>query len=329
MKAVVYDRFGGPDVLHLADLPRPEPGSGELLIRVQAAAVTTADCRIRAQNVPRGFGLIMRLIFGFRRPRKPVLGNSFAGEIIAVGAKVTRFRPGQQVFGATGMRMGTHAAFLCLPETAALAKLPQGIRPEVAATFPFGGLTALTVVKKAKIRAGERVLVNGGSGAVGRMVVQLAAKAGAEVTAVGSAARADLMQAMGAARVIDYRRCDLATLQDSFDVIVDTTGKYPFPVFARLLSPAGRFCAVLLEGNLIWRAVWSGLRRDGRVIGILAEETVEAMAELRELIETGALKNPISHVLPLDDAAEAHRLVETGAAPGTVVLLPDSDAKVT
>lgn len=326
MKAVVYDRFGGPGVVRLADLSRPEPGPNDLLIRVQAAAVTTADCRIRAQNAPRGFGWMMPLIFGFRRPRKPVLGNSFAGEIIAVGSKVTRFRPGQQVFGATGMRMGAHAAFLCLPETAALAKLPQGIRPEDAATFPFGGLTALTVIKKAKLRIGERVLVNGGSGAVGRMVVQLAAKSGAEVTAVGSAARAGLMREMGAAKVIDYRQCDLASLQDRFDVIVDTTGKYPFPVFARLLSPAGRFCAVLLEGNLIWRAIWSGLRRDGRVIGILAEETVAAMEELRELIEAGALKNPVSHVLPLEAAAEAHRLVETGEAPGAVVLLPDAEA---
>lgn len=327
MKAVVHDRFGGPEVVRLADRPRPEPGRSELLIRVTAAAVTTADCRIRAQNAPRGFGWIMRLMFGIRRPRKPVLGNAFAGEIVAVGAKVTRFRPGQQVFGATGMRMGAHAQFLCLPETAALADLPRGFGPGAAASFPFGGLTALTVVKTAKIRAGERVLVNGGSGAVGRMVVQLAAKAGAEVTAVGSAGRADLMREMGAARVIDYRQCDLATLQDSFDVIVDTTGKHPFPVFARLLSPVGRFCAVILEGDLLWRAIWSGLRRDGRVIGILAEETTEAMDALRGLMESGALRNPVSHFLPLEAAAEAHRLVETGEAPGAVVLLPDSNVK--
>ena len=322
MKAIVYDRFGGPEVLQVRDVPQPVPGPREVLVKVFAAPVTSGDVRLRAQDAPSGFGFLMKLMFGFYKPRFPILGNSFAGEIVSVGASVTRFRRGEMVFGSAGMKMGTHAEYLVVPEAGSLARMPTDVSVEVAASMPFGGLTALTVSKKAQFRPGMKVLVNGASGAVGRMVVQLASAAGATVTGVCGAARSSMVLKLGAVEVLDYAKTDVTTLARRFDVIVDTTGKLPFPKARNLMEPAGQYCAVLVDSTMLPHILWSALKRDGKLVGIMAEESRAAMEELRQLVEDGKITNPVSDVLTFEDAARAHGLVQNGKALGAVVLIP-------
>ena len=224
MRAVAVERYGPPDVARIVEVPRPVPRKGEVVVRVVAAPVTSADARIRAARFPAGFGMLARLAFGVRRPRRRILGNVFSGIIEEVGPGVIDLAPGQAVCGMTGISMGAHAEYVSVPARR-VAAVPSGVSHSEAAGLLFGGSTALYFLRdKASVRPGMTVLVNGASGAVGSNAVQLATHFGATVTAVTSPGNADFVRRLGAGRVIDYAVSDVRALADRFDVVFDAVG---------------------------------------------------------------------------------------------------------
>jgi NADPH:quinone reductase-like Zn-dependent oxidoreductase len=320
MKAVVYSTYGAPDVVALADVPKPAPKDDEVLIRIRATTVTTGDWRARSLAMPAGFGLLGRLVFGVFGPRKPILGTELAGEVEAVGSAVTRFKVGDQVFAFTGASYGCHAEYRTLAEDGLIALKPANLSFEEAASLSFGGTTALSNLRKAGIRAGDSVLVVGASGGVGTAAVQLAKHFGARVTGVCSTANLDLVRSIGADKVIDYTQEDFATGDETYDIIVDTTGTAPFSRCERALKPGGRLVVVL--GSL-GQALGIGRpsKKSGKtVISSLPTVTVDDMQLLARLAETGELEPVIDRCYPLANAAEAHAYVDGGHKRGSIVL---------
>src|SRR3954469_23147849 len=246
MRAITYHRYGAPDVLAVSDLPKPVPKDDEVLVRIRAATVTTADWRARSLRMPAGFDLLGRLVFGVFGPRKPVLGTEFAGVVEAVGGSVSRFQPGDEVFGFPGSGFSCHAEYRAMPEDGMIARKPANLSFEQAAALSFGGTTALLFLRdKGQVKAGNRVLVVGASGGVGSAAVAIARHLGAEVTAVCSAANADLVRSIGASSIIDYAVDDFAAGTESWDLILDTTGTAPFARCEPVLRPGGRLLVVL------------------------------------------------------------------------------------
>ncbi len=321
MRAIVQTGYGAPDVLTLRELPRPTPARGEVLIEVRAASVTSADSRLRAMRLPSGFGLIGRLIFGVFGPRRAIPGVELAGVVVAVGPDVRRFSMGDSVFGLSSARMGAHAEYVALPERSPLASMPPGLTFEDAAALAFGGLTMRSFYRRASLTAGERVLVNGASGAVGVAAVQLARLAGAHVTAVCSARNAELARSLGAERVIDYALEDFAEAEAAWDVVVDTVGNAPYPRVRRALRPGGRLLAVVATLGQILRSPFVDRRARHRVVAGPGEERVEDLEALAALVERGEYRAVIDRTYPLEEIAAAHALVDGGHKRGSVVLL--------
>ena len=319
MKAAVYRRYGPPDVVEIAEVPRPEAGLEQVLVRVRATTVTAGDARLRSANVPRGFGLLLRLGFGISGPRSPILGMELSGEVAAVGASVTRFKPGDRVFAA---RMGCHAEYVAVREDA-VAPLPANMTFEQAAPLTFGGLTALFFLRdKARVQPRERVLINGASGAVGTAAVQLARHFGATVTGVCSAANAELVRTLGADSVIDYRVEDFTQARMAYDVIFDAVGNCRFEHCRHALAPGGRLLLVVATlGQMLGAMLPS---RGGRkvLMGVASSSTADLLF-LRDLAESGAFKPVIDHTYPFARIAEAHAYVDTGRKRGNVVILLD------
>ena len=228
MKAVVYERYGPPEVLTFKDLATPTPKDNEVRIRVRATTVTSGDWRVRSLNVPAGFGPIARLALGISRPRRPILGSELAGDVESVGMDVRKFQVGDQVFAFSGTGLGCHAEYKCMPESGAVALKPANLSYDEAASLSFGGTTAMSFFRRGKLQSGERVLINGASGGVGTAAVQLAKHFGAEVTGVCSTANVELVRSLGADHVIDYTREDFTRDGRTYDVIVDTAGTASF-----------------------------------------------------------------------------------------------------
>ena len=320
MKAVVAERYGPPEVLQIRELATPTPKDDEILIRILVTTVSSADWRIRSQTVPAGFGLIMRLVFGLRKPRQPVLGSELAGVVAAVGARVSRFRVGERVFAFSDTRLGCHAEYLCLPQDGLVVATPPALSDETAAALCFGGTTALDFLRRARVRPGERLLVNGASGAVGTAVVQLARHAGAEVTGVCSTANLDLVRRLGAAHVIDHTRDDFSRNGITYDVIVDTVGNAPFARCRRSLKPGGRLLLVLAGLPDMLRGVWVSLTSDRSVIAGPATVKVDDLHQLAALAETGAFQPVIDRIYSFEQIVAAHRYVDTGRKKGNVII---------
>ena len=224
MQAMVYESYGSPDVLRSKEVIKPTPKDNEVLIKIHATTVTSADCRLRSLNLPRGFGLISRLVFGITKPRQPILGTELAGDIEAIGRSVSKFKVGDAVFAITGFAMAAHAEYKCMSEDGAIALKPACLTYDEAAAMSFGGTTALSFLRRGKLQRGEKVNINGASGSVGTAAVQLAKHLGAEVTGVCSAANMDLVKGLGATHVIDYTREDFMRNGETYDLIVDTAG---------------------------------------------------------------------------------------------------------
>lgn len=319
MRAAVVDRYGGPDVVRTTDVPAPAQRADEVLVRVAATTVTSADARIRAARFPAGFAPLARLAFGVFRPRRRILGGTFSGRVEAVGAKVGArvggLAPGDEVCGMTGARLGAHAQYVAVP-AARVVRKPAKVTHEDAAGLLFGGTTALHFLRdRAALARGRSVLVNGASGAIGTNAVQLARHLGATVTAVTSAANAQLVTDLGAERVIDHTRVDLADVTDRFDVVLDAVGN---------LSPrSGR--RLLADGGVLLLAVatlWETLRARGEVQAGVTPERAEDMATLLQLVAKGELTVVIDRVVDLDGVVAAHRRVDSGRKVGNVVLRP-------
>ncbi|EFQ82936.1 GroES-like protein [Aeromicrobium marinum DSM 15272] len=315
MRAAVVQRYGPPEVVRMAEVPRPEPGRGEVLVRVRSVAVTSADARIRAARFPRGFGVLARLAFGVRRPRRSVLGSAFAGTVEALGPRVDGVAIGDDVCGMTGISMGAHAEYLTLAAAKAVP-VPPTVGHDEAAALLFGGSTALHFIRdKADVGPGTTVLVVGASGAVGSSAVQIARHLGATVTGVCSGANADLVTRLGADRVIDHTRTDLADVSDRFDVVLDTVGTVSIRSGRRLLAPGGRLLLAVA-------GLGETLRARGDVVAGPAKERVEDFAHLLDLAASGHLDPVIDDVLDLDDVVRAHQRVDTGRKVGNLVLRP-------
>jgi NADPH:quinone reductase-like Zn-dependent oxidoreductase len=319
MKAVVCEKYGPPDVLRLVEVEKPLPRDNEVLIKVLAASVTLYDCWQRSSTAPPGFGLMSRLGSGFMRPNRPIFGNELAGEIEAVGDGVTRFKPGDPVY-AFLPELGAHAEYVCLPEDGAIAIKPTNMSFDEAAAVPQAGLTALYFLRKGEIQPGQKVLIFGASGGVGSAAVQLARHMGAEVTGVCSTAKMDYVRSLGAQTVIDYTREDFTTNSQVYDVIFDTVGKSPVLRAHKSLSEGGAYIFATFGLPILLQMLWVGWRTKKKMIMGLVEDKAEDLVYLKDLIEAGDYKVVIEQRFPMEQAAEAHRLVESGKKIGSVVL---------
>jgi NADPH:quinone reductase-like Zn-dependent oxidoreductase len=320
MRAAVYRRFGGPDTVHVEDVPRPSVGPDDVLVRVHASTVSVADHRARSREVPRGLGLLAAMGIGLFRPKHPVLGFDIAGVVETVGANVTGFVPGDEVIAMTGGDFGGHAEFARVPQTAAIAHKPRNMSFEDAVTLVFGGLTARCFLQQSHLSPGVAVLVNGASGAVGTAAVQLAAHAGAHVTGVCSGANLELVTSLGAERVIDYNTEDFTTEPAAYDVVVDCVGNAPFERVRHLLKPGGALLLVITDLAGLLRAPLRSRRTGHVVTADVGKPTAEDLAFLVGLAEAGAFRAVRDRTYDLADVAEAHRYVDTGRKRGNVVL---------
>ena len=326
MKAAVLDRYGPPEVVRVVELPDPTPGPRDVLVRIRASTVSAADWRMRSLAMPPGFGWLARPVFGFRRPRRPILGTELAGDIIAVGADVSRWRVGDRVFAFVGAGVGCHATLRAVHEDAAIAPMPAGANDAEAAAMSFGGATALHfLVRLARVERGQRVLVIGASGSVGSAAVQIARARGAEVTAVCSTKHIETVRNLGAENVIDYRKSSWTQSGGVWDVIFDSVGVASRGMAARHLAPNGRLVlAVATLGQMV-RAPFGNLvaRQGRRVIVGAAPERADDLMALKSLYESGDYRPLIGQTLPLDAIVEAHRTADGGHKLGnTVVMMP-------
>lgn len=307
--------YGGPENLELLTLAVPLPKPHQVLIKVAATTVDSADVRIRSQNLPRGMGWMGRLAFGLRRPRQPVLGTNVVGEVVAIGTGVQRLKVGDRVLGLTGAGGGAHAAYCCVAEKRAVL-VPEGVSEDHAIAVVFGGLTALHFLRAARVKAGERVLVIGASGAVGVALVQLAVNEGAKVTAMTSQTNADWVAELGASKVVDYHQTTVLELEEYFDVIADTVAASNFAQAQKRLLEHGRY--IPIAGglpDLLARA--SGTRRS--VKGV-ASDNPDVAEQLLRWVAEGKLKPIIHELMEFSQLREAHRLVESGHKRGSLVV---------
>ncbi len=326
MKAIVWTKYGSPDVLQLKEVEKPSPKDNEVLIKVYAATASTADTEFRRLKLPLLFAIPLRLYIGFIKPtRITILGTEFAGEIVSAGKDVTGYKPGDQVFGYTGLGMGTYAEYMSLPEkpsgmAGVLGKKPVNMSYEEAAAVPFGGLEALHSLRKANIQRGQKVLIVGAGGSIGTYAVQLAKHYGAEVTGVDKLGKLEMLRSIGADHVIDYTQEDFTKSGQIYDVILDTIGKSSFSGSLRSLEENGTYLNAnpgLLGGV---RMRWASKKSSKKVIPWTAGYTANNLLAIKELIEAGKIKPVIDKRYPLEQTAEAHRYVEAGHKKGNVVI---------
>lgn len=310
MKAIMYTRFGPPEVLQLQDVPKPAPRAKEILIRIQAATVCNEDPDMRAAPGPNGL----------LKPAHPILGQEFAGEVVAVGQEVNGFKPGDRVYGIDAF--GAYAEYKCMPETGAVALKPTPMTYAEAASLPNGVLTALPFLRDhGRIRAGQRVLVHGASGSVGTAAVQLAKAFGAEVTGVCSTPNLDLVRSLGADAVVDYTQEDFTRTGRTYDIIFDAVGKLPFSHCRQSLTEAGIYLTVFPRLEALLSAPWARQKARFAATGLRsAGQKTEDLRFINGLIEAGQFRAVIDRRYPLEQLAEAHRYVETGRKKGNVVI---------
>jgi len=321
MKAAVCTKYGSPEVLKIREIEKPVPKDNEVLVRVHATTVSAADYRVRSFDIPPSFWLPARLMLGFRKPRKPVLGMELSGEIEIVGSNVKEFKKGDQVFAASLQSFGAYAEYICLPADGPIAIKPNNITYEEAAAIPIGARTALHYLKDyAKIKTRQKVLVYGASGSVGTYAVQLAKHFGAKVTGVCSATNMELVKSLGADRVIDYTVKGFAEVFETYDIIFITVDKLPFEISNKALADNGTYLNIgrpFPSGKMIWTSLTTSKKV---VVGKNAPETAEALLFLKELIEKNLLKPIIDRSYSLDQIVEAHRYVDQGHKIGNVVI---------
>jgi NADPH:quinone reductase-like Zn-dependent oxidoreductase len=320
MKAMIWTKYGPPEVLQLQEVEKPVPKDNEVLIKIHATTVFAGDTELRSLKIPIYFWIYGRIMFGLRRPKIKILGQELAGEIEAVGKDVTRFKIGDQVFGATGMGLGTYAEYVCFPEEGVLTLKPSNMNFEEAAAVPVGGLNALHFLRKGNIQPGQKVLINGAGGSIGTFAVQLAKHFGAEVTVVDNTRKLDMLRSIGADQVIDYTQEDFTQSGQTYDVIFDVVGKASFSGCIRSLNENGVYLQAVVALSRIVRGRWTSWRSNKKVIGGLASYRTEELIFLKELIETGKIKTIIDRRYPLEQMVEAHRYVETGDKTGHVII---------
>jgi NADPH:quinone reductase-like Zn-dependent oxidoreductase len=321
MKAMVWTRYGPPDVLQLRELETPTPKEKEVRVRVHASTVTAGDCELRGLKGPPYLSIILRLYAGLSRPRRiTILGQELAGEIDSVGKDVTRFKSGDQVFAWTGLRLGAYAEYACLPEKAMLGIKPSNLGYEEAAALPVGGLESLHFLGNGNVRPGDKVLINGAGGSIGTFGLQLARHYGAEVTAVDSAEKLEVLRSLGADHIIDFAREDFTRNGETYDVIFDVIGKAPFSRAVRSLKPDGRYLLGNPSLSHRFRGRWSSLGEGRKAVFGASDHSAAELLPLKELVEAGTIRPVIDRRYPLEELPDAHRYVEAGHKKGNVVI---------
>jgi NADPH:quinone reductase-like Zn-dependent oxidoreductase len=320
MKAVVYERYGPPEVLRLAEVEKPIPRDDEVLIRVHATTVSAPDFRCRSFTVPLSFWIPARLALGILKPRRPILGAELSGEIEETGKDVTRLKKGDRIFAATIGRFGGYAEYTCLPETGVIALKPTNMTYEEAAAVPIGARAALHFLRKASIKSGQKVLVYGASGSVGTFAVQLAKYYGGEVTGVCSGSNLELVKSLGADTAIDYTKEDFAAEGEIYDVIFVAVDKGSFTDCMKALKPQGIYLNATTPVRTL-RMRWAALTSGKTIVtGEHPSEAADDLVFLKGLIEEGALRSAIDRRYPLEQIVEAHRYVDQGHKKGNVVV---------
>jgi len=300
MKAVIYTHYGPPEVLQVVDVPKPVPKGNEIFVKVRATTATRGDSRMRSFTVPPGQRLLARLYLGLTGPRRKILGMELAGDIEATGKAVTRFKPGDPVFGSTfAANFGGYAEYKCLPENGVVTLKPANLTYEEAAALPGGGMTALRALRHGKVQNGQRILIYGASGAVGTYAVQLARHYGAEVTGVCSARNLDLVRSLGAAKVVDYKQEDFTQRGETYDAVIDAVGMLVHEQAQRVLRPSGLYV---------------------NVHDVPGSESLDDLVLLKELAEAGIVRPVIDKCYPLEQIVEAHRYVDQGHKRGNVAI---------
>jgi NADPH:quinone reductase-like Zn-dependent oxidoreductase len=317
MKAIVYEKYGPPEVLQLREVEKPIPKDNEILIKIEAATVTSGDIRMRKAEP-----FAVRTFSGLFKPKKvPILGVEFAGKVESIGKNVKLFKKGDEVFGSARFGFGTYAEYKCIGEDEVIALKPSNVTFEEAAAVPFGGLTSLHFLRQANIEKGQKVLIYGASGSLGVAAVQLAKSFGADVTGICSTANLELVKSPGADKVIDYTKEDFTNNGVIYDVIYDTVGKSPFSGSVKSLKDKGYYLrAVYISPSSLARGLWTKITTSKKVIGGIADDTKEKLLFLKELIEAGKYKPVIDRRYPLEQIADAHRYVEGGHKMGNVVI---------
>ena len=333
MKAIIWTRYGPPDVLQLREVKKPVPTNKQVMIKIHSATVTAGDCETRELRLPFYISIPMRIFFGLIRPKRvKILGQELAGEIESVGKAVSKFKKGDRVFAYTGFGMGAYAEYICLPEkpqdmSGIVVEIPANISYEEAAAVPLGGLEALHFIRKANIQKGQKILINGAGGSIGTYAVQLAKYFGAEVTAVDSKEKLDMLRSIGARYTIDYTKEDFTLSGKSYDIIFDIIGKSPFSGSMGLLSQDGRYLVANAGPLRMIRGLLDSKKNNKKVIFGAANPKIEDLLFLKNLIEDKKIKAIIDKSYPLEQIVEAHRYVEKGHKKGNVVITVDHNDK--
>ena len=321
MKAIVYTKYGAPEVLQMREIEKPDPEDDEVLIKVHAAEATKADCELRSFNFAvKWFWLPLRFAMGLTRPKKQVLGGYFAGEVETVGKDVLKFKKGDQVFGTTNLRFGAYGEYVCLPANYTIVPKPHNMSFEEAAAVPLGGLNALHFMRKANIRNGEKILVNGAGGSIGTFAVQIAKAMGAEVTAVDSTIKEEMLRRIGADHFFDYTKEDFTKCGQTYDVIFNMVARSSYSKCVNSLNPKGRYLIGNPRISDMLRSVLTSKLTDKTAIFVFAGEKEKELLALKEMIEAGKIKSIVDRIYPPEQAAEAHRRVETEQRLGIVVI---------
>jgi NADPH:quinone reductase-like Zn-dependent oxidoreductase len=336
MKAIVYTEYGSPAVLQLREFAKPTPRDNEILIKVHATPVNYGDLAARNFshisprdfNMPMPLWLLAQMSFGFTKPKINILGSELAGEVEAIGKDVKKFKEGDQVFAYLGMKMGANAEYVCMPEDGTVAIKPANMTYEEASSIPGGGIMALSLLRKVSIRPGQKVLINGASGGIGSLAVQLARYFGAEVTGVCGSPRLQYVRSLGADKVIDYTREDFTRNGETYDLIFDILGRSSFSRCKNSLKQNGILLYVSFKMKPLFQMLWTSMvGSKKKVICALANEKAEDLVLLKELVEAGKIKSIIDKCYPLEQAAEAHRYVENGHKKGNVVITLEHKAQ--
>jgi len=318
MKAIVYTKYGAPEVLQLREVEKPTPKDNEVLIKIHATTVNRTDCGFRKPE----YGFIVRLLNGLFRPHKNILGSEFAGEIEAVGKDVETFKRGDEVFGLTTGNFGAHAEYLCIPENASIAIKPANMSYDEAAAVCDGLMLAMTLIRKIDFRKSKKVLINGASGSIGSACVQLARYHGAEITAVCNTGNIELVRSLGAERTIDYTKNDFTKDGQVYDIVIDAVGKSSYFRCKELLKPGGIYFSTDLGflGQNIFLALWTPIFCSRKVKFPIPKDSKKDIEFFKELIEAGEYKAVIDRRYPLEQIVEATKYVETGQKTGNVVI---------
>lgn len=329
MKAIVCAEYGKPDVLQLKEVEKPFPKDKEALIRVRAVSVNFGDIIARnfknvspkEFNMPFLLWIMSRFVFGFTKPKRTILGNSFAGEVESIGKNVTRFKKGDAIFAYTEEKMGAYAEYLCMPEDGIIAPKPSHMTYEEASTIPYGSSMALNLLRKANIQKGQRVLILGASGGIGSAAVQLAKYYyGAEVVGVCSAEAMEYVKNLGADRVIDYKKDDYTKNGETYDLIFDILGKGTFSKLKASLKQRGIYFSVSFKVKKLFQMLLTSMLGEKKVVCALATPNQKDLFFIKDLVEDRKLKSIIDKSFPLEQTAEAHWYVEAGGKKGNVVI---------